>query len=113
MTRRMRCFPGTNARHTARCGSPKLEERMPFTRIARLRAAVLIVAVMSITDPTAASERPGIQLITLDPGHFHASLVQKFMYPGIDPNVHVYAPAGDDLDEHLKRIERFNTRVDQ
>ena len=53
------------------------------------------------------------RLITLDPGHFTAALVQKFMYPDVDPLVHVYAPGNDDLDEHLKRIERFNTRADQ
>jgi predicted dehydrogenase len=52
------------------------------------------------------------RLITLDPGHFHASLVQKFMYDDVDPLVHVYAPAGGDLAEHLKRIESFNTRPD-
>jgi predicted dehydrogenase len=53
------------------------------------------------------------RLITLDPGHFHAALVQKFMYADVDPLVHVYAPGPDDLAEHLKRIERFNTRADQ
>ncbi len=53
------------------------------------------------------------RLVTLDPGHFHAALVQKFMYPDVDPLVHVYAPGTDDLAEHLKRIERFNTRADQ
>lgn len=54
-----------------------------------------------------------VRLITLDPGHFHAALVQKFMYAGVDPLVRVYAPAGDDLAEHLKRIERFNARADE
>jgi predicted dehydrogenase len=54
-----------------------------------------------------------VRLITLDPGHFHAGLVQKFMYPQVNPVVHVYAPAGADLQEHLKRIEGFNTRPDQ
>jgi predicted dehydrogenase len=53
-----------------------------------------------------------VRLITLDPGHFHAGLVQKFMYPQVSPVVHVYAPAGADLQEHLKRIEGFNTRPD-
>jgi len=28
----------------------------------------------------------------------------------VDPLVHVYAPPGDDVTEHLKRVERFNTR---
>lgn len=52
-----------------------------------------------------------IRLITLDPGHFHAALVQKEMYPGVDPRVHVYAPLGADLLGHLNRIVLFNTRA--
>jgi len=48
--------------------------------------------------------------MTLDPGHFHAGLVQKEMYPGASRTVHVYAPLGTDLTEHLNRIAAFNTR---
>ena len=51
-----------------------------------------------------------VRLITLAPGHFHASLVQKVMYPGVSPTVWVYSPAGPDLDEHLKRVEAYNSR---
>jgi predicted dehydrogenase len=51
-----------------------------------------------------------VKLMTLDPGHFHAALVQKTMYAQIDPTVHVYAPEGDDVQDHLKRIEAYNTR---
>lgn len=59
-----------------------------------------------------AAEAP-VRLITLDPGHFHASLVQKSMYPGVvDPLVHVYSPGGPDLEGHLKRIEGFNSRAE-
>ena len=50
--------------------------------------------------------------MTLDPGHFHAALIQKEMYPGVSPRVHVYAPAGWDLDEHLKRVAAYNTRAE-
>jgi len=64
-----------------------------------------------MADDTSPPAR--FRLITLDPGHFHAALVQKYMYPDVDPVVHVYAPAGDDLTEHLKRIERFNARPDR
>lgn len=53
-----------------------------------------------------------MHLITVDPGHFHAALVQKFMLPGVDPVVDVFAPAGDDLDQHLKRVESFNSRAE-
>jgi predicted dehydrogenase len=53
-----------------------------------------------------------VKLVTLDPGHFHAALVQKRMYPDVSPTVHIYAPKGFDLDAHLARVEGFNTRAD-
>jgi len=49
-------------------------------------------------------------LMTLDPGHFHAALVQKEMYDQIAPTVYVYAPEGQDVRDHLNRIEGYNTR---
>jgi predicted dehydrogenase len=51
-------------------------------------------------------------LITLDPAHFHAALVQKEMYPGVAKKVFVYAPLGTDLTAHLNRIALFNQRKD-
>ncbi len=53
-----------------------------------------------------------VRFITLDPGHFHAALVQKEMYPGVSRTVHVYAPVGSDLLDHLARVTRFNQRPD-
>ncbi len=53
-----------------------------------------------------------VRLITLDPAHFHAALVQKQMLPGVCRRVAIYAPLGPDLYEHLKRIERFNNRAE-
>jgi predicted dehydrogenase len=53
-----------------------------------------------------------IRLITLDPGHFHAALVQKSGYPGIDTTVHVYAPEGQELRAHLALIDKYNSRGD-
>jgi predicted dehydrogenase len=50
------------------------------------------------------------RLITLDPGHFHAALIQKSMYAGVSKRVAVYAPLGPDLIAHLDRIARFNLR---
>jgi len=52
----------------------------------------------------------GIKLITLDPGHFHAALVQKSMYPGVDATVYVYAPPGPDVQLHLERVKAYNQR---
>jgi len=54
-----------------------------------------------------------VRLMTLDPGHFHAALIQKEMYPGVAARVDVYAPAGWDLDEHLKRVHAYNQRAER
>jgi predicted dehydrogenase len=53
-----------------------------------------------------------IGLIIVDPGHFHAALAQKEMYPNVAETVQVYAPVGPDLADYLTRIARFNTRAE-
>jgi predicted dehydrogenase len=53
-----------------------------------------------------------VHLITVDPGHFHAALVQKTMYPEVDSVVQIYAPEGDDLQQHMDRISAYNKRAD-
>ncbi len=53
-----------------------------------------------------------VTFMTLDPGHFHAALVQKSMYDIVDNNIYVYAPVGNDILDHLKRIEGYNTRAE-
>ena len=52
-----------------------------------------------------------MRLAVLDPGHFHAALVQKKMYPDVDPVVRVYAPQGPELGDYLRRVEAFNSRA--
>jgi predicted dehydrogenase len=56
---------------------------------------------------------PDIGLIIVDPGHFHAALVQQKMYANVSPRVHVYAPLGPDLLDYLNRIARFNNRAER
>jgi len=65
--------------------------------------------------PAAQGERRAepVRLITLDPGHFHAALIQKEMYPGVSDVVHVYAPVGTDLAAHLNRVAQFNEREER
>ena len=79
--------------------------------------AALLVGASCNTKQEKAAEgftgAPGeVKLITLDPGHFHAALVQKVSYPQVSKDVYVYAPTGFDVDEHLKRIQGFNTRAE-
>jgi predicted dehydrogenase len=51
-----------------------------------------------------------VRLMILDPGHFHAALIQKTMLGQIDTNVHVFAPEGTDVQDHLTLINRYNLR---
>ena len=53
-----------------------------------------------------------VKFVTIDPGHFHASLVQNRTYPEVSPEVAVFAPDGIELENHLKLVEAFNTRKD-
>jgi predicted dehydrogenase len=67
------------------------------------------VLITSCNNKTMYSKK-SVQIITIDPGHFHAALVQKSMYDDVDTTVHVYAPEGNDLQWHLDRINGYNTR---
>ncbi|TVQ65566.1 MAG: oxidoreductase [Balneolaceae bacterium] len=51
-----------------------------------------------------------IRLMTLNPGHFHAALVQKNELEGVSSRVHIYSPGGEDLALHMQRINGFNQR---
>src|SRR5215207_3084984 len=85
---------------------------IPLVVAMLLAAAGLVLAQTGATRP---QEKPStmsdVRLMTVDPGHFHAALVQKEMYPGVVPRVDVYAPLGPDLYEHLKRLDAFNRRA--
>ncbi len=53
-----------------------------------------------------------VKLMTLDPGHFHAALVHKTMYPQVDSTIHVYAPKGPEVEDFLRKIDQYNTRTE-
>lgn len=72
-----------------------------------------LISLMAAVCAAGALNAAPVKLITLDPGHFHAALVQKTQLDGVDPEVHVYAPAGPELDRHLALIDGFNTRADK
>jgi predicted dehydrogenase len=92
--------------------------RWRLTRAAVLAALAATTVVVMETHGVgqtsgipAPAERPAdVRFMTLDPGHFHAALVQKEMYPGVSPQVDVYAPLGPDLLGHLARVSAYNLR---
>ena len=53
-----------------------------------------------------------MKLTVLEPGHFHAALLQRKMYADIDPTVDVYAQDGPELADYVRRVEGFNRRPD-
>jgi predicted dehydrogenase len=74
------------------------------------RLSLLLLAALALQGTKTMSD---VRLMTVDPGHFHAGLVQKEMYPGVAKRVDVYAPLGPDLLEHLNRIASFNRRAER
>jgi len=68
------------------------------------------IKVQTAKSETLMEKTYEVKLITVDPGHFHAALVQKIMYDQVSPEVHVYAPQGPDYLQHLERIKSYNSR---
>lgn len=62
--------------------------------------------------PKEAGEIEKLKLISLDPGHFHAALIQKSKLESIDSNVYVYAPEGQEVEAYSSLIESYNSRED-
>ena len=83
-----------------------------------MRRLLLLILLSLMGVPTAYTQNKGMvsqplyKFMTLDPGHFHAGLVHKTMYPGVDPTLYVYAPEGPELQDHLARIKGYNNRVE-
>src|SRR5687767_5431198 len=74
--------------------------------------AITVCSMSCQTPASKESQEKPFRLVTLDPGHFHAALVQKSMYPDVAAHVHVYAPDGPDAQAHLARIDQYNKRAD-
>lgn len=52
-----------------------------------------------------------VNFVEINPGHFHAALVLKSMYPEVSKDVRVYAPLGPELNAHTELVRQFNTRT--
>ena len=69
-----------------------------------------ILMISAIVSCTSSNQTDKIKLMTLDPGHFHASLIQKTSYENIDLTVDVYAPEGSEVNSFLNSIDAYNNR---
>ncbi|WP_026063419.1 putative oxidoreductase C-terminal domain-containing protein [Pedobacter arcticus] len=72
---------------------------------------ILLVVMVALSGCSEnKTETQDIRLITLDPGHFHAGLIQKSMFEGVNDSVYVYAPDGKEVRAHLSLVDKYNTR---
>ena len=91
----------------------KQRRSIPYLSCVFVQMLIMLVACDSATKSVNSDAgSKSVRLVTVDPGHFHAALVQKTMYEDVDSVVHVYAPEGDDVKLHLDRINGFNSRKD-
>ena len=73
---------------------------------------IKLTALLLLSSCTHPPKDPGITFMVADPGHFHAALVLKSIYPGVNPKVYVFAPEGPDLRDFKTRVEGYRTRTD-
>ncbi len=71
-----------------------------------------LALVMTSCQTNTTNNNNIVKLVTLDPGHFHAALVQKQDNGKIDSNVFVYAPGGAELDAYIALINKYNQRAE-
>lgn len=57
-------------------------------------------------------QRP-LRLVVLDPGHFHASLLQKNALAELSDTVRVYAPEGEEVEQYLAAVASYNGRAEE
>lgn len=83
---------------------------MESGNIMRLCGNLMSGIILSLAVSCSGSAGDDYRLAVLDPGHFHASLLQKSEVRGIDDTVYVYAPPGDEVEQYLSAIGSYNTR---
>ena len=77
----------------------------------------LIVASCSFSQKQANNSHdkdmnPNVNIVVLDPGHFHASLLQKNPLASVNDTIRVYAPEGAEVKQYLNDINSYNQRAE-
>ncbi len=90
-----------------RSGALHIELKVMRWNVAQVALLLVAGASLALRGDELVNEA---RLMVVDPGHFHAALVQKEMYPWLDKRVSVYAPLGPDAMDYLNRISLFNRR---
>jgi predicted dehydrogenase len=76
--------------------------------------ALPVVLMMACNHESSRNKFTGkdgeVKLMILEPGHFHAALIQINMDTRISKDVYVYASESDELTSYLDLIKSYNTR---
>ena len=75
-----------------------------------MKLLCLLLTAITMMGCTSTEDSNSVKLMTLDPGHFHAALIQKTSYEEIDLTIDVYAPEGPEVNTFLKSIDAYNSR---
>lgn len=68
---------------------------------------ILSVSLMMVS---CSFSKKQAELVVLDPGHFHAALLQKNSLAAVSDTVRVYAPEGAEVEQYLNDINSYNQR---
>ncbi|WP_223275922.1 putative oxidoreductase C-terminal domain-containing protein [Algoriphagus aquimarinus] len=83
---------------------------MKNTTLVAIAAGILFSCENKESVSQATESTSEITIMSLDPGHFHAGLIHKSMYPQVDSTVYVFAPEGAELKDYMNRLAGYNNR---
>lgn len=83
---------------------------MKNTALVVIAAGILLSCENKESVSQAPESKAEITIMSLDPGHFHAGLIHKSMYPQVDSTVYVFAPEGPELKDYMNRLSGYNNR---
>ena len=75
-----------------------------------MKLIYLLFTAFTIFGCSPKLDKSKVKIMTLDPGHFHAALIQKTSYEDIDSTIDVYAPEGPEVNTFLESIDAYNNR---
>jgi len=73
----------------------------------------IVILMVCSCDNAANNTAKKWTLMTLEPAHFHASLIQKSMSEALDSNCFVYGSADNVVKAHLDLLDGYNNRKDE
>lgn len=65
-----------------------------------------------IMNKAEANDSCKIEVVVLDPGHFHASLLQKETLTDVSDTIRIYAPEGTGVNQYQESIDSYNQRAE-